>query len=456
MANFKAYNLSDTLIESLNKQGYFDATPIQDVVIPKALKGNSLVVKSETGSGKTHSFIIPILQRIDFSVKKLQAIIISPTRELATQTYDFIHKFTEDFPNLRIKLISSSDERTKSEEDMQKNPQIIVATIGRLHEMMVSKSFLQLDMLHFIVLDEADMLLESGFITDVDEVIEKTKDPQIMVFSATISRSLQAVLSKYIKADFTITNDTTGLTSKNVTHFGIDIKHRTIEDATLEFLAAHPCYFLVIFVSKKEDMLKIYKKVTSEKYKACLFNGDLSQRERKSLMKRIKADEFQIVIASDIVSRGLDIPSIDTVLSVDLPNNEEFYFHRAGRCGRYDRKGSSYFFYNTDSVDKVRKLITQKLDINYLKFSDEKTLIETKPVDYKRVFKNKKNTELERKISKARSENKTNKVKPGYKKKMSRAIEKVKKEHRREIIKKDIRRQREERYRENAKTRDEE
>ncbi|MEG1313915.1 MAG: DEAD/DEAH box helicase, partial [Bacilli bacterium] len=242
MANFKAYCLSDTIIKSLNRQGYLSATPIQDLVIPKALKGNSLVVKSETGSGKTHSFIVPILQKINVDINKLQAVIVSPTRELAKQTFDFFKEFCAEMPKLSVKLISSVDERTKSVEEMSKNPQIIVATIGRLHEMLVKSSFLPLDDVKFIVLDEADMLLESGFMDDVDSVITKVGAPQLLVFSATISQSLQYILSKYIQADFFITNDSTGNTSKNVKHYGIDIKHKPIEDAVLEFLRVKPAY----------------------------------------------------------------------------------------------------------------------------------------------------------------------------------------------------------------------
>lgn len=444
MANFKAYCLSDTIIKSLNRQGYLSATSIQDLVIPKALKGNSLVVKSETGSGKTHSFIVPILQKINVDINKLQAVIVSPTRELAKQTFDFFKEFCAEMPKLSVKLISSVDERTKSVEEMSKNPQIIVATIGRLHEMLVKSSFLPLDDVKFIVLDEADMLLESGFMDDVDSVITKVGAPQLLVFSATISQSLQYILSKYIQADFFITNDSTGNTSKNVKHYGIDIKHKPIEDAVLEFLRVKPAYMILIFVSKKEDMQAIYKKVAGAKFKTCLFNGDLSARERKSLMRRIKTDEFQVIIASDIVARGLDIPAIDVVLSVDLPNNEEFYYHRAGRCGRYDRPGESYFFYNVETVKKVKKLIEDKLEISYLKFGDNE-LVEGKAVDYKKIFKSKKNEELDQKIWAAKSKVNTRKVKPGYKRKIKTAVDKVKKEHRREVIKKDIRRQIEER-----------
>lgn len=453
MSKFNAFNLSKDLIENLNKLGYVDATPIQASVIPKALVGSSLVCKSETGSGKTHSFIIPILEKIDFSLNKLQAIIISPTRELAKQTYDFIKEFNPYYKTLSVKLISSSNDINKDINSISNEPQIIVATCGRISDLLTEKSLITLSYVNTIVLDEADMLLESGFIDDVDKILSICTKAQILVFSATISKSLQFILEKYIKSDFFITSDNTGNTSSNVKHHAIDVKHMTIEESIKKFLIAKPSYFLLIFVSKKEDINKIYECVSALKYKVAFFHGDLSVRERKSIMKRIKNDEFQIVICSDIASRGIDLPTVDSILSVDLPNNIEFYYHRAGRTGRYDRQGDSYIFYNVDNQKNLNKLMNEGLKLDFFKFNEDE-LVETKPINYKKTFKTKKNNELDRKINITKAKMKTKNVKPGYKKKLKEEISKVIRKHKRLVIKKNIRRQREERYKENAKKRE--
>lgn len=450
MGKFSAFNLKADIVSALNTLNYVNPTSIQELVIPKVLNGESLVVKSETGSGKTHSFLIPIINNIDSNDPRLQTIIVSPTRELAQQTYDFACEFLNFYPNLNIKLISSSDEPNKSIEALKSRPQILIATCGRLKDLLCDESIITLSGVKTIVLDEADMILENGFIEDASSIIAKLNKPQILVFSATINRNLQNILLKFIESKFFITTDNSKYTSKNVKHFAIDTKHLPLNECLSLFMKMHPCYFLMIFVSKKTDIEPIYAYLLKKKYKVAKFHGDLLPRERKSLMKRIKNDEFQIVVCSDIASRGIDLPECDTVLSVDLPVDLEFYYHRAGRTGRYDKMGESYIFYDNDHDTKIKELLQQGLDLNFVKFGVD-NFIEIKPLDYKKRFVNKKNPELSREISKAKAKLHTSKVKPNYKKKMRLAVEKVKAKHRREIIKKDIRRQRVERYKKEGK-----
>lgn len=450
MSKFSEFNLSKNLTNFLEKIGYVNPTPIQSLVIPKVLQGESLVIQSETGSGKTHSFLVPIINSINYSDKRIQAIIISPTRELAQQTYEFALAFKELNNELNVKLISSSDETTKTIEYLSSNPQILICTCGRAKEILANKDLVTLSGVKYIVLDEADMILEDGFIEDVDEIIQILKNPQILVFSATLNKNLQNILLKYISSNFFITTDNSGITSKNVKHFAIDTRHQDIEDCLIQFLKIHPTYFLLIFVSKKVDIDRIYAILTKHKYKTARFHGDLSPRERKSLMKRIRNDEFQIVVCSDIASRGIDLPFCDTVLSIDLPNNIEFYYHRAGRTGRYNRVGESYIFYDNDSDSKIKTLLNLGLEISFFKLANGE-LVETKSPLFKKKFINKKNDELNSEIRKAKSKISKNKVKPNYKKKANEEARKVKQKYRREIIKKDIRRQRVERYKQESK-----
>lgn len=445
MSSFKSMALSSKMVEALEKLGYVTPTDIQEEVIPKALKGKSVVAQSETGSGKTHSFLIPIIERLDFTKKEVQVLIITPTRELARQTYDFARKFCQFYEAFKVIVITSGDDKNRVNERLKNAPQIIIATPGRLKDVAFNNPVINFMSATTIVLDEADMLMDMGFFEDIDRIISGVTSPAIMVFSATINKNVSQIIEKYINADYVVALDQDNMTSTNVRHFLVDIKHRPLYECVREFINIKNPYLLLIFASKKETVIEIYKDLRQHNYKVGMIQGDMEARERKAMMKRIHLDEFPIIVCSDMASRGLDIANVSEVLNVDLPKDIAFYFHRAGRTGRAERKGDCYTFYNDDTAESVRRLLGSRLPFNYLILRDQE-LKEGKPLDGKRVFKNKKDNDMAVKIKKAVAVNKTNKVKPGYKKKIKEAVAKVKKEHRREIIKQDIRRQRVERY----------
>ena len=212
--NFKSFNLKKELIEALNDLGYFEATKVQDVVIPKALKGENIIVQSETGSGKTHSFLIPILNNLQFN-NKLQAIIISPTRELSKQTYLFASQFKKYFPSLNVKLYISGVDTTRNEESLESGVEIAIATPGRL-KYLLNNVDIDLSNLNTIVLDETDMLMDNDFFEDIDEIIKISKCKQIEVFSATISKKVEIFLKKYISPDYILTLSKNDNTAKEV------------------------------------------------------------------------------------------------------------------------------------------------------------------------------------------------------------------------------------------------
>ncbi len=444
--SFKAINLSPKMISSLNRQGYFSPSPIQLRVIPKALKGETLMVQSATGTGKTHAYLIPIIEGIDLKNQIVQAIIIAPTRELASQIYDFAYRFTSEFRNLKIRLLTSGREKKESTQGLGVAPHIIVSTPGRLLDVL-NENTLSLRDVKTLVLDEADMLLKEGYFSEIIEVNSRlNKEPQYLVFSATLEHNLKVELEKFVGANLPIVNEDV-LTSKNVTHYLIDIKHGDKLLALEDFISNVNPYLLLIFASKKETANEIYSFLKARKYKAGLLTGDLSSRERKNVMKDLKNENIYILVCSDMAARGLDIEDVSEVLNVDLPNNLEFYFHRAGRTGRFDKMGNCYTFYNNESVDKPLALISQGVEFKYLQLKNHE-LVEAKSIEKKHPTKSRLDPELSKEIKKikAMSNTKNKKVKPGYKKKQKEEIAKAKQKHRREIIKKDIKRQRVERY----------
>ncbi|MCR5079606.1 MAG: DEAD/DEAH box helicase [Bacilli bacterium] len=454
MGSFKSLALSETMISSLARQGYLSPSPVQERVIPKALKGQSLVCQSETGSGKTHSFLIPIIDSIDFSKNNsLQAIIIAPSRELARQIYTFASAFIADFPSLKVRLFSSEMEKEQNEEGLSKAPHIVIGTPGRLGEVLDRDYSLDLHEVRTLVLDEADMLMEFGYFDEIDSLFDKLPErKQTMVFSATLNEGLTSKLSRYISSSF-LYEGKDNKTATRVRHHLVDVKHAPIEDALIRFLKSRPIYLGLIFASKKEGANAAYAALKKAKLNAVLFTGDLEDRERKKTIKSIKENRYQYIVCSDLLARGIDIEDVSDVISLDLPSDSAYYYHRAGRTGRFDKEGDSWVFYNRDSLRRPKELLEAGVPFDYYELRGETLVPDELGLIEKKKFTIKKNWESEEqlkdiKIAKAKSRSK--KVKPGYKKKTKEAIERVKGKYRRKAIKEAVKKNKEEGYRKQA------
>ena len=383
MASFKSYALSSKMLESLEKLNYINPTPIQEVVIPSALRGESLVARSATGSGKTHSFLIPIVDRIDINLNQVQAVIMAPTRELAKQTFDFLKELIALYGNISIRLLCAGEEKKRVIDKLQNTPQIIVATPGRLNDLILKENALDISNVKYFVIDEADMLLEMGFFEEINNLLTILKEPTIMIFSATIPLNLRHLIEKYIKAEKVFEIGEEGSTNSQVTHYLIDTRHKDLKECALTFLKIKNPYLCLIFCSKKEDVDKLYKFLNQNGVKVGVLHGDLEMRQRKQMMRRIRNDEFSVIVCSDMAARGLDLDNVSDVLNIDLPHNFEFYFHRAGRTGRYKSYVNCYTFYNNDEIDSVKRIIDAGLEVQYLSLRDNE-IVPSK------VFKKKK------------------------------------------------------------------
>jgi len=453
MASFSAFNLSPKLVSALEKLGYVEPSPVQSNVIPKALRGLSLICQSETGSGKTHAYLIPMIEKIDTNLPRLQDIVICPSRELARQVYEFARQFVRFFPHLKIRLLTSEAEKTQNSEGLGEAPQIVIGTPGRLKDILIKEYALDLHNIRTLVLDEADMLMDSGYFDDIDAIYGKlSSEPQIMVFSATLTEGLKERLHRYVKSDFLYESEQ-NMTASGVSHHLVDIKHVGAIEALKNFIALKNPYLLLVFASKKEEVNSIYSALKEAKMSVTVFSGDLEQRERRKTIRMIKENRYQIIVASDLLSRGIDIEDVTDVVSINLPNDLEYYYHRAGRTGRFGKKGDSWVFYNADSVAKPQELIKAgvKFDFYVLK---GKTL-QIDPVGLlpkNKLFKKKPFSEEEmREVKKAKANSREKKVKPAYKKKMRWAVEKVKNKYRRKAIERSIRKHKDQDYRKAAK-----
>ena len=437
---FSSYNLSKDLVEVINNLGYIDLTPIQEATITKVLKGRSLICKSETGSGKTHAFLIPTFNNVDRDLNAIQVLIVTPTTILANQTYEFARAICEQIEGLSCKVFTSSKDKNKNLEELsygKEMPKVVIGTPGRIVDLLINNKT-NISRINTIVLDEADMLLDDSYINDIVTLMERINPKQRLIFTATMKNHLISDTYKFIKAEEIIDIDKKVKVNRNVKHHLVDIKHKDIVEQLINFLNIENPYFTLIFASEKTKVEKIYRQLNQNGITCSILNGNMQSRENKINLRRIKQGEFNVVVCSDMVSRGLDLEDVSTVISCDLPKDLDYYLHRAGRCGRNNKKGDSYIFYNDDELTLVKKLIESKLGFDYYILRKDSL----KKVDTIEGKPKKKNEELEKEIRKEVRKVKTNKVKPGYKKKISKAIEKAKKNHKEKIIRKNLKEKR--------------
>jgi len=446
---FKELGVREDLLQALEKCSFAEPTEIQSKVIPLALSRRNVLGKSPTGSGKTHAYLIPLIQKIDLTVNKVQALIVAPTRELAKQIFIMAKQFNEFIPELKIMLFSSGTDRNKDIQKLDNIPHIVIGTPGRIKDFGFDNSYINLVSSEMVVIDEADMILEEGFLDEVGVILDKLKkDIQILCFSASLSERLLQFLNKYISSPVLVKIEGQYITSKNVEHIAYPTRNRD-RLAVLKYLleVTNP-FICIVFASKKETVDEIYKFLKKNNFECCEIHGDLSSTIRKSTLNRIKNNEYSVIVASDMMARGLDIEGVSEVINFDLPYKDEFYFHRAGRTGRADNYGKCYTLYDKDEINKLSFLYKKGVKFINKEYSNGEWIVLKdlfkKQVHHKPHPVNNEIKEIVNKTKKA-------KVKPNYKKKAKVQIAKIKQKHKREIIEKDIRRQRVERYKEQAK-----
>lgn len=438
--SFSGFNLSKEMVNALNKLGYINPSKVQEAVIPKLLRGESVLAQSETGSGKTHAYLVPIIEKIDKHLARPQAIIIAPTRELARQIYEFARAFERFYPTLRIRLFTSESDVSDNEEGKKVPPQIIIGTPGRLKDLLITRASYNPYGARFLVLDEADMLMDMGFFEDIESIYKATKQPIVSVFSATLKQNLRDELNKFVNTDFKFESENTE-TSINVSHHLINIKHIGELNALIKFLEIRRPYLAIVFASTVEKVGQIAKGLKENGIPCLYYSGALDDRSRKKALREIKKNKYSVIVSSDLLSRGIDIPDVSDVISIDLPSDLEFYYHRAGRSGRFGKKGDSWVFYNSDSLKLPTLLVEAGTPFDFFVLS--KDSLKEDPVGLKEKTKLTKKRELpeeeikEIKIAKALSRPK--RIEPMYKKKRQFAIEKVKKKYRKKAIQQAIR-----------------
>jgi ATP-dependent RNA helicase CshB len=434
---FASFALASPLLKALASLGYTHASTVQESVIPRALRGESLIVRYQTGSGKTHAFLIPLFAKINPALG-LQAIIVSPTRELANQTYQFAKQCNDALGQpLKITVLIGGFDKMHDETRLSPVPHILCVTPGRFQEIQSLISRDELKAVTTIVLDEADMLMDESFLDSTSALLTVTLRPQLLVFSASMATPLLNRLAKYFRPDSIIEPKDKAINPRQIRHQLIDIKHQDPIQAIVDFIAVAQPFFLMIFASRVERVIALGESLRTRQLTVAVLHGDLQARERRHLLKRIHEGEFAVVVASDIASRGMDLPDVSDVLSVDLPSDLDYYFHRAGRAGRFDKPGTSSVFYNSHEENSLERLKQRGVHFELVALKQGK-LQPLKYLTRGKLFK-KEDEDLSRDIKKAIQKYQSHEVKPGYKKKVKLAVEKVKKQYKRKAIKKKIR-----------------
>lgn len=451
MDKIKSYGFKDLVYKTLiETKEYKELTDIQKEVVPLAIKGKNVLGKSSTGSGKTDAFLIPIMNNLYLDSDNVEVIIVAPTRELASQIYANAMDYASNDDRLRIKLLMGGFDRKRDLGKKNHNPHIIIGTPARLKDLLLDNGMYDISKVKTIVLDEIDMIFEMKFLEDIDAIMSKLKkNVQTLAFSATISEQLKVFIRKYMESNVIIDLSKKELTANEVKHYAIPLKGKTRKDALLNLCDYLNPYLCLIFASKKENVNEYFKVLRENGYNVGLIHGDLDSRSRRQAMKKITSFDYQYVVCSDIAARGIDIEGASHVISIDYPHNLEFYFHRAGRCGRNGETGECYSFYDEKDEKIIKQLINKGLKVENIDIKNGivKTL---KP--FVRENKGKKiDPELAKEIHKIKVKNKNARVKPGYKKKMQAEIDKVKRKHKRQIIKKSIEEQRKKSYKPGGK-----
>ncbi|MBN8190982.1 DEAD/DEAH box helicase [Bacillus sp. NTK074B] len=424
---FLQFGFKSFINESVEELGFYEPTEIQKKMIPLILKGQSAIGQSQTGTGKTHSYLLPIIEKVDAEAEQVQAVITAPTRELAQQIYQEVLKITKDSDIVSRCYIGGTDKQ-RTIEKLKHQPHIVVGTPGRIND-LVKDQALFVHTASLLVIDEADLMLDMGFIEDVDQIAAKMPEKlQMLVFSATIPEKLKPFLKKYMENPQYAHVEPEQLSAKNIQHVIVPLKSRDKVNLLYNILVEINPYLGIVFTNTKQKADEVADALIAKGLKVGRIHGDLSPRERKKMMKQTRNLDYQYIVATDLAARGIDIEGVSHIINFELPQDLDFYVHRSGRTARAGNSGIAYTIYTPSDEDALNRL--EKLGISFSHRDIKKGEWSELPPLNKR--KNRQKSNVDEIDEKAKSlVRKPKSVKPGYKKKMKYKMDQIKKRERR-------------------------
>ncbi len=410
---------------ALRAMKFKELTTVQEQVIEIFDKDRDLVIEAKTGSGKTHAFLLPILDDLDISKETIHAVILAPTRELATQ----IHRFTMELvkhseKDILVDLFIGGEEKSDSMDKLKhRQPHLVIGTPGRIHDLVINENVLKIYNTNYFVIDEADMTLDNNFLEIVDSLAASAKEAQFMVFSATIPEKLKPFLRKYMDNPIMINVHPEEIANLNIKHYFIKTKEQDRFIGLKNILSAINPYLAIVFCNTKDSANLVFEWMKEKGLNVTIVHGDIDFRKRKQIIKRINSLEFQYIVATDILARGIDIIGVSHIINYELPKDYEFYIHRSGRTGRINFDGECISLYEFDDNTYLDKLEAKGIKCEYKQI--KKDQFTDAFVRKGREKRTRPENELDYQ-AKARVK-KPKKVKPGYKKKYQQKVDKEKK-----------------------------
>jgi len=355
--SFAELGLSEGLLKTLSEIGYETPSPIQAECIPVLLDGRDLIGQAQTGTGKTAAFALPLMEQIDVKLTKPQALVLTPTRELAIQVAEALQSYARNMPGFHVLPIYGGQSYTIQLKQLSRGAHIIVGTPGRVMDHLERKT-LNLDHLKTLVLDEADEMLRMGFIDDVEWILERTPEKhQTALFSATMPEQIRRVAQKYLvePREIKIKSATATVAAVRQVYWQVSGMHKL--DALTRILEVEENFdAAIIFVRTKNATVELADKLAARGYAAAALNGDLNQQMRERVIEQLKSGALDIVVATDVAARGIDVPRVSHVVNYDIPYDTEAYVHRIGRTGRAGRTGNAILFVAPREVSMLRSI----------------------------------------------------------------------------------------------------
>ncbi|HQR40764.1 MAG TPA: DEAD/DEAH box helicase [Blastocatellia bacterium] len=338
---FEELGLPEPLLAGLRDVGYEVPTPIQTHTIPALLAGRDLIGQAQTGTGKTAAFALPILAGLDLELRETQALILAPTRELALQVAEAIHTYAKHLGTVRVLPVYGGQPIQKQVERLRMGAQIVVGTPGRVMDHL-RRGTMRFESLKFVVLDEADEMLRMGFIEDVEWILNEAPGKfQTALFSATMPREVRRIADKHLDNPATVELEHATMTVPQIEQRYFNVSEQGKLDVLTRILEAEHSDAVLIFVRTKNDASELNERLQARGYASEALHGDLTQPQRETVLRRLRAHQVEIVVATDVAARGLDVDHITHVINFDVPHDVESYVHRIGRTGRAGREGKA-------------------------------------------------------------------------------------------------------------------